>query len=125
MEVIDHSDQKYDTLGDYWTDPDGTWQFRVSDLGDWRYNYSVLLHEFIEFALIQQHGVLEGQVLEFDLNVPSNSPYANDPGFDPGAPYHTEHVFADCVERLIAPQLGMRISDPWLAADKLPKWLKK
>ena len=69
--------------------------------------------------------VSEQAVLDFDLNVPSNSPYADDPGFDPKAPYHVQHVFADCIERLIAPHLGMSFRDPWLAADKLPEWKPK
>lgn len=122
MKVIPHAEQRYDTLGDYWMDPDGTWQIRVSDMGDWRYNFSVLLHEFIEFALITQHEVSEKSVCDFDLAVPAESKYADDPGFDPAAPYHEEHVFSDAVERLIAPHLGMRIEDAWIAADKLPKW---
>ena len=123
MKVIPHSDQRYDTLGDYWIDEDGTWQFRVSDMGDWRYNFSVLLHEFVEFALLQHKGVSEEDVLAFDLAVPQDSPYADDPGFDPKAPYHEEHVYADCMERLIAPKLGMSFTDPWAAAEKLPKWV--
>ena len=125
MEVIPHSEQRYDTLGDYWTDPDGTWQFRVSDLGDWRYNFSVLLHEFVEFGIMQHKGISEEEVLKFDLAVEDDSEFASDPGFDPKAPYHQEHVFADCVERLIAPKLGMLISDPWDASERLPKWLPK
>lgn len=125
MEVIPHADQRYDTLGDYWEDPDGTWQFRVSDMGDWRYNFSVLLHEFIEYALLKHAGVSEQAVLNFDLAVCEESPYAGDPGFDPIAPYHKEHVYADAMERLIAPHLGMSFMDPWKAAEKLPKWKPK
>ena len=124
MEVIPHQDQRYDTLGDYWVEGD-TWHIRTSDMGDWRYNFSVLLHEFIELALMTHKGIKEEDVLAFDLAVPANSPYADDPGFDPKAPYHVEHVFSDCVERLIAPHLGMLISDPWDAAKKLPQWVPK
>lgn len=122
MEVIPHQEQRYDTLGDYWQEADGTLQFRTSDLGDWRYNFSVLLHEFVEFHLLMHEGITEGEVLDFDLAVAAASEYADDPGFDPKAPYHREHVFADCLERLIAPQLGMLISDPWKAAAQLPLW---
>lgn len=122
MEDVEHSSQKYDTLGDYWTEPDGTWHIVTSDLGDWRLNFSVLLHEFIELALIKHRGITEQEVLDFDLSVPSNSPYQDDPGFDPKAPYHKEHVFADAIERLIAPHLGVLISEQWDAAKKLPKW---
>jgi hypothetical protein len=122
MEVIPHAEQRYDTLGDYWTDKDGTLQFRVSDLGDWRYNFSVLLHEFVEFHLLLHKGVPEPDVLAFDLAVEPGSKYADDPGFDPKAPYHLEHVLADTLERLISIPLGFEVSDPWDAAEKLPQW---
>ena len=127
MKVIPHSEQRYDTLGDYWEDPDGTWQFRVSDMGDWRYNFSVLLHEFIEYALIKHKGITEAEVLKFDLEVEAlglEHPYFDDPGFDPLAPYHDQHVYADAMERLIAPHLGMQFEDVWNAADLLPRWEK-
>ncbi|MGH7748115.1 MAG: hypothetical protein ACREQ5_25655 [Candidatus Dormibacteria bacterium] len=124
MKVISHLNQRYNTLGDYWEDPDGTWQFRVSDMGDWRYNFSVLLHEFVEYAIMKHVGITEEEVLAFDLAVKPNSKYSDDPGMDPKAPYHKEHVYADCMERLIAPHLGMDFTDPWAAADKLPKWRK-
>ncbi len=122
MEVIPHAEQRYDTLGDYWEDDEGTWHFRVSDLGDWRYNFSILLHEFVEYALLKHAGIPETAVLAFDRAVPPFSEYADDPGFDPKAPYHQQHVYADAMERLIAPHLGMLISDPWDAAAKLPEW---
>lgn len=127
MKVIPHLEQRYNTLGDYWEDADGTWQFRVSDLGDWRYNFSVLLHEFTEYALLKHKGVSEADVLAFDLEVEKHpeSEYYDDPGFDPAAPYHAEHVYADCMERLIAPGLGMDFTDPWKAAELLPDWTPK
>lgn len=119
MQVIPHAQQRYDTAGDYWIDPDGTWQFRVSDLGDWRYNFSVLLHEFVEFAVLTHRGIPEERVLDFDLSVPKDSPYADDPGFDPQAPYHREHVLADTCERLLSLFLDFDIADQWKACDAL------
>ena len=121
MEVIPHQEHRYDTLGDYWQDGD-TLHFRTSDLGDWRYNFSVLLHEFVEYAVLLHKGVPEADVLAFDLAVPSDSPFADDPGFDPKAPYHKEHVLADTLERLLSIFLDFEVSDPWKAADKLPEW---
>ena len=122
MQVIPHSEQRYDTLGDYWIDEAGVWQFRVSDLGDWRYNYSVLLHEFVEFALLQYRGVPEATVLAFDLAVPEGGEFADDPGCDPAAPYHAEHMMAERIERLLAPQLGVAFEDTFKAAIALPQW---
>ena len=123
MEVIPHQDHRYDTLGDYWEE-DGTWHIRVSDMGDWRCNFSVLLHEFVEYALLKHKGVSEKTVLDFDLSVPLESVYSDDPGFDPEAPYHAEHVYADCMERLIAPYLGLKFGDVEKAASFLPDWGK-
>lgn len=125
MQVIPHTEQRYDTLGDYWITEDGTWHFRVSDMGDWRYNFSVLLHEFVELALLSYKGIKEEDVLAFDLSVPDNSPYVDDPGFDPKAPYHREHVYADSMERLIMPLLGSSFMDTWKAAESLPQWKPK
>ena len=125
MEVIPHQDQRYETLGDYWMDADGTLQFRTSDLGDWRYNFSILLHEFIEYAVLLHKGVPESDVLAFDLAVKPDSKYAEDPGFDPAAPYHREHVLADTMERLLSIFLEFEVSDPWDAAELLPDWKPK
>ena len=124
MQVIPHSEQRYDTAGDYWEDGD-TWHFRVSDMGDWRYNFSVLLHEFVEFAIMHHTGVKEEDVLAFDLAVPETSKYVDDPGFDPAAPYHKEHIVADTVERIVAPWMGWWVQEQWDAYDRLPKWEPK
>ncbi len=125
MQVIPHNEQRYDTLGDYWEEESGdVWHFRVSDLGDWRYNFSVLLHEFVEYALLKYKGIPEKDVLNFDLSVNEESPYRDDPGFDPDSPYHEEHVYADAMERLIAPHLGMSFMDSWKASENLEKYSK-
>ena len=106
MEVIPHGSQRYDTVGDYFEDQ-GVIKFRVSDLGDWRYNFSVLLHEFVEWALTTHNGVSEKDVMSFDLSVPES----DDPGFEADCPYQEEHVYADCMERLIAPRLGLKYGE--------------
>ena len=47
-------------------------------------------------------------VTAFDLaHQADDDPYVNDPGISPDAPYHHEHVFAECMERLFALQLGV------------------
>ena len=120
--IIPHLEQRYDTVGDYWEDPDGTTQFRVSDMGDMRYNISVFVHELIEYALLLNRGVAEPEVLAFDLAVPKDSPYADDPGFDPKAPYHKEHVFSDTIERLLAQQWGVNWGEFNKAMENLPDW---
>jgi hypothetical protein len=122
MKVIPHLDQRYDTVGDYWEDPDGTIQFRVSDMGDVRMNVQVLVHEFLEYMQLRYKGIKEEDVLAFDLAVPDSSPYADDPGFNPAAPYHKEHVFSDCIERLLAREWDLSWEDYEATIDALPNW---
>lgn len=109
IETIEHSRQRYATTGDYWQDPDGTLQVRVSNIGpdDGRMQFLVALHELIEMVICAHRGIAEPDIIAFDMAVPDDSPYADDPGHDPRAPYHEEHVFAECIERLVAQQLDV------------------
>lgn len=102
IETIPHHEQRYATVGDYWDDADGTKQIRVSDLGDWRMNLLVALHELIELSLCDQRGISEPDVKAWDEDHPDK-----DPGALPDAPYHREHMFAEAVERLVGGELGV------------------
>lgn len=106
IDIVPHAEQRYDTLGDYWFDG-SAWHITVSDMHDWRFNYLVALHELIEMALVHERGISEPAICEFDKAMPDDSVYADDPGMDPAAPYHREHLFADAIERLTADQLGV------------------
>ena len=111
IETIPHDQHRYETCGDYWQDADGTRHIRVSDMGDDRLATLVALHELIEWTLCDDRGIAEPDIMAFDKAVPDDSPYADDPGHDPAAPYHKEHVFAECVERLVAAELGVNWQD--------------
>jgi hypothetical protein len=113
IETIPHATQRYPTVGDWWTDPDGTWQIRVSNLHQPSAEFLVAVHELVEMALCKQHDVDEQAVTDFDSRWEPFG-HLNEPGDDLTAPYYHEHQFACGIERLVAAQLG--ISWPWYAA---------
>lgn len=108
IETVPHKDQRYPTVGDWWRDADGTMQIRASDLPDARMALLIAFHELIEAHLCEQRGISEESVKSFDLqHQADDDPWVNDPGHCPEAPYHKEHVFAECLERLFALELGV------------------
>lgn len=109
IEVIPHNNHRYETVGDYWVDEAGVQQVRVSDMGDKRYEFLVALHELIELTLCEQRGIKEEDISAFDIEFEKNRKPGNEeePGDQPEAPYHKEHVFAECLERLMARELGV------------------
>lgn len=107
IESIPHGQHRYDTIGDYWVDRDGTLQIRVSQMGKPEHMFLVALHELIEVTLCTVRGIAEPDIKAFDMAMPDDSPYADDPGHDPAAPYHREHVFAEIIERIMALEIGI------------------
>ena len=53
VEAIPHTQQRYETMGDWWWDPDDTLQMRVSTLPDWRYSMLIAIHELIEHCFAE------------------------------------------------------------------------
>ena len=114
IEVIPHKYQRYDTAGD-WKITDlpvqqgPAFSVTVSAMSDWRYELLVGLHEMVEAALCKQRGVSGADVDRFDKafeakRLPGNE---DEPGDDPAAPYHREHVFATTLEKQMAAGLGV------------------
>jgi hypothetical protein len=99
---------RYETLGDYWTDGDDT-HIRTVQLADWRHEFLIALHELIEEALTRHRGIAEPDIMAYDL-----ASQSDDPGMEPDAPYHKEHVFADAIERIVACELEV----DWLEYEK-------
>lgn len=114
IEVIDHSDQRYETVGD-WIIDDDSLTIRVSDLGDWRYNMAVAVHELVEVLLCKNNGVVQVAVDAFDIKFERDRAVGDfsEPGDDRSAPYHNEHCFATAVERMLI--AAMRLS--WMDYD--------
>lgn len=111
IESIPHNEHRYPTVGDYYTQPDGTEIIKVSALPDWRYEFLIAFHELIEDFLCQQRGIKEPDIKAFDEmfeaeRLEGKHSDEAEPGFDPRAPYRKEHSFATAMERLMALELG-------------------
>lgn len=103
IETIPHSEQRYETCGD--------WQFlhldrlavRVSDLGDWRMEACLGLHEVTEALLCKHLGITEQAVDDFDMAFTGDG----EPGDAPDCPYLIPHRIATSQEMALAGKLGV------------------
>jgi hypothetical protein len=107
---------RYPTLGDWYQDGHGA-VIDVADVGDWRMNLLIALHEMVESALCEHAGIPESEVLAFDKAHPD----LNDPGADPAAPYQKQHLIAERMERFLAAELGVDWKDYEAACDEAMK----
>jgi len=113
IETIPHTQQRYPTVGDWFTDTDGTLVIRVSDLGDSRMEALVAIHELVEVLLCQHKAIPQAEVDAFDIKfeatrMPGNT---DEPGDDPQAPYKRQHCLATGIERTMASALDVDWSE--------------
>jgi hypothetical protein len=119
LETIPQAQQRYETLGDWWFDSDGTLQIRVTSddpiIPSEYDQFCIALHELVEVMLCKQRGITQQQVDDFDNQWIAQHPdYLNselndkEPGDDPTAPYRQEHGFASIIEALMAKELGLK-----------------
>lgn len=116
VETIPHHEQRYDTCGDWVLDNDKKAMIvHVSELGNWRYEFLVALHEMIEAMLCFDRGITAEEVDKFDQGYEEARDVddTSEAGDDPLAPYRDEHFFATSLERLMASELGV----DWLAYE--------
>ena len=104
IKFIPQAEQRYDTCGDFFRDDDGVVHFRISQMGDPAYEMAVLIHELAEFIRCEQDGVTIEQVDAWDMGEGKD---LDEPGNDPRAPYHAQHVFATAVERAFIEGMGI------------------
>jgi len=109
IKVIPHAEQRYNTVGDYEVLEDGTFEIRVSEMDNFRQVLAIAMHELTEFLLCQEDGVTISQIDQFDfafeeLQDPTDM---KEPGEDPSAPYHRQHLTASAVERVIISSEGI------------------
>ncbi|HZZ98730.1 MAG TPA: hypothetical protein VFG51_02235 [Candidatus Saccharimonadia bacterium] len=98
-----------------------TLSIRVSELGDWRREALVAVHELVEVLLCKHDGVEQASIDKFDIafeekraaDLDTANPDEQklllmlEPGDDPGAPYRKQHSFASGIERLLAAALDV------------------
>lgn len=114
IETIKDEEQRYDTVGDYYMTPEGQRVFKISDMGNWRYELLVAVHELVESALCKAHNVSDEAIDSFDFAYENNRKEGDrisEPGDDPHAPYYKEHQFATGVEKMLAEQLEVDWED--------------
>lgn len=109
IETIPHAEQRYETVGDWFRDKDGTLHIKVSDMGNDKYALLVAIHELIEVSLCEHRGITQGQVDAFDMEFEANRKDGDESeaGDDPAAPYGKEHRFATGIESLMASELDV------------------
>ncbi len=112
---ISHSQQKYDTCGDYKKIRDCSYNnilITVSELPDWRMEALIGAHELIEYLLVKHRNISLKKIDEFDIAFEKVREKGNtdEPGNDRHAPYHKEHLFATKIEHLLARELGVQWS---------------
>lgn len=125
IETIPHSQQRYDTCGDYWTMADGSKRIVVSDMKNEDYAFLVGIHELVEMYLTERRGIKEPDITSFDVSFEKQRARKergefDEPGDAPDAPYQNEHNFATGIERLVAAALGVKWADYDNAVVKLP-----
>jgi hypothetical protein len=103
IETIPHREQRYPTVGDWEIAENGDIAIRVSELGDWRHEAAIALHELVEVLLCRNDGVSGTLVDAFDRAYDG----LGEPGDDPKAPYQRQHCFATAVERMLIAALGL------------------
>ena len=105
VETIPQSKQRYPTVGDWIFNGLGDLNMKISDMGNPKYELMVAIHEMIEAYLCRERGISEESVTAFDT-----SEYGlklEDPGSDPKAPYHKEHMFALEIEKMLCKEFGL------------------
>ena len=115
IETIEHSKQRYPTVGDWRVKPDGL-HITVSKMSDPRYEFLVGMHEAIEAVLCQHAGISPAAVDRFDKAYEARRKPGDlsEPGDDPRAPYHHQHQVATSIEKRLAKQLDV----DWAAYDR-------
>ena len=105
VNVIPQSKQRYPTVGDWMFDGLGDLNMKISDMGNRDYEFMVAIHEAVEAWLCRKRGISEESVTAFDT-----SEYGlklEDPGSDPKAPYHKEHMLALKIEKMICKEMKL------------------
>lgn len=121
VQVIEHKNQRYETVGDWLFLYDTKKKpvkllIYVSSMTNPYYEFLVARHEMDEAMLCLKRGIKEEDVSIFDKAYEKNRPEGDisEPGDDPLAPYRKEHFFATTVERLMAAELNI----DWSEYDK-------
>lgn len=101
IDFIDHSAQRYPTVGD-WYYVDDVLHIKVSRTPDDRHEQLVAVHELVEVLQCNNDNVTQADVDRWDMGEGAD---LEEPGDSPEAPYHAQHMIASAVERIMASAL--------------------
>lgn len=121
LETIPHSKQRLGVMGDWFFKPNGDLVVRVSDLGDWRYNFLALRHEMDEAMLCKHNEITTEMVDEDQKNADSSDDPDSFSGY-PGARLQNQHNDALAAEWVMARLLDVRWTEYGEAAEKVGRW---
>ena len=103
IDFIPQSEQRYETVGDWFYSDDETLVLKISKMDDERHEQLIAVHELVEALVCNIHEVSQEAVDAFDMGAGKD---LDDPGDSPDAPYHAEHMLASAVERIMASAFG-------------------
>ena len=116
VQIIPHNKQRYETVGDWFFDGNGTLHIHVSKMSDSRYERLVAIHEIVEAVLCDEVGINEADVTKFDMAFEDARSMGNttEPGDMIAAPYYRQHQIATGIEKMLAAELEV----DWLEYEK-------
>lgn len=130
VETIPHSCQRYDTVGDWTFEPDGTLNVNVSEMIQKPTSicpitvkhedseFLVAIHEIVEAYLCKKAGITAEEVDAFDIEYKDHSPNL-EPGDSTAAPYHVQHLIATSIEMMLCAALNLNWSEHERRVDSL------
>ncbi len=112
IKVIEKSEMRYDTIGDYWVDDKGVVQFRIANMHNTLYHMLIIVHELIEWTLCTIQGISVAEVDRWDYQFEKDRAAGKhsktaEPGDHPKCPYRHHHQFATKIEMLVAKAFGV------------------
>jgi hypothetical protein len=120
IKTIPHKDQAYETAGNYRIEADtGRIVFEISDMGNWRYEALLAIHELLEYFMVKHKKIPLHKIDAFDFlfereRLQGKYKPEEEPGNHPDAPYYFMHQIATAVERLLAGLMGIN----WAKYDR-------
>lgn len=122
IESIPHATHRYPTCGDWWFEPDGTLQIRVSEEIPDTSKQLVILHELAEVIMCQAEGITQEQVDAFDMEYEKRRQPGDksEPGANVLSPYFAQHTTATEIEVMVAKQMGVDWEEHDSEISKLP-----
>jgi hypothetical protein len=108
IRTIPHDTQRYPTVGDWIIDPESNnITILVSDMGDWKKESLVAIHELTEVLGCISAGIKQEDVDAFDMQYEQTRSFGdtNEPGDDCYAPYFKQHQLASRIEKDMAQAL--------------------